>query len=145
MFPVDDPQGVEFEFPILYGDKYLAFGCMGTQQVQEVNGRKTRIVVLDLARESTIEWVFDLKKWLNASQDDLDFLLALADGLIKTFQGRTDNHYEDIRYVVLTQEATLRSHGIHPPGNLERDGEGNIVLAEALVPIHPVSESGARQ
>ena len=141
MLPVDDPNGIEFEFPILHGDEYLAFGCMGVQNVTEIKGRKTRIVTLDLARESTVDWVLDLKQWLHASQDDLSFFLALADGLVKAFQGRTDNHYEDVLYVAVTQEASLRRRGIHPPEHMEHDAEGFMVLAEALIPIHPETEA----
>lgn len=133
--PAEQPGETEYQFGVYQGDKRFGFGCNGTQRVSEDGGRTQRTFVLNLGEDATLEWALQLKGWLEFPGDDRSFLWGLADGLVKTFQDRTDNYDEDVRYEVVIDAGTLQRHGIAAP----QDAGQEILVAAVDIPMHPLS------
>lgn len=141
LLPMEEPNQLEFQFPIYLGDDRYGLGCYGTQSLTEEHGRKLRVFTLDLGEKGTIDSVLQLKDSLEVAGDKLDFLLSFADGLVKAYQGRTDNYDEDLRYYAVSAEASLIDHDIVPPANLDRLANGQLILAAVQIPMHPLPEA----
>jgi hypothetical protein len=137
MQPTDTADEVEYEYAIYRGDVRYGLWCLGTSHLTQVEGRVVRIFTLDLGRDWVSKSFWELKKEISISGDDLNFLVGLAEGLVKVFQSRTDNDAE-VRYVALSQELALQDRGIVAPKNLARLPNGSLILAEVVVPAHPL-------
>lgn len=141
MLPLEAHDAVEFQFAIYQGDKRHGFGCNGTFHVVQKNeGCAVRVFTLDLGEDLTVEWAAELKVWLNLPGDSFGFLVGLADGLAKSFQGRTDNYDEELRYEVVSNVASLIKRGFAAPDDVTRGSDGEIVLATVRVPLHPMTD-----
>lgn len=138
--PTNHPDEAEFQFPIYRFGKGHGLACNGVDQLTREAGRTVRTTTLDLSRNGTIAYIKELKHWLALPGDELSFLLGLADGLAKSFQGETDNYNKELRYLVVADDATLTSHGIPAPTRLPRLSDGRSVLASMDVPMHPFTE-----
>lgn len=139
ILPTDQPGETEYQFGVYQGENRFGFGCNGTQRVTHEAGRAQRTFVLNFAQDTTIDWALKLKGWLNVPGDELSFLWSLADGLVKTYQDRTDNYDEDVRYEVVTDGEVLQRHGIAQPVDAPQAAGGEILLSAVDIPMHPLS------
>ena len=137
--PTGKPGEAEYQFGVYQGENRYGFGCNGTEHVARDGGRTQRTFVLDLGQEATLDWALKLKGWLAFPGDELSFLWGLADGLVKTYQGRTDNYDEDVRYEVVIGQDALQRHGIPAPQDAPHEAGGQILIAAVDIPMHPLS------
>ncbi|MGO4701407.1 hypothetical protein AB4083_08880 [Dyella sp. 2RAB6] len=137
--PTGKPGETEYQFGVYQGENRFGFGCNGTQQVAHDGDRTQRTFVLDLGQDTTLDWALKLKGWLAFPGDDLSFLWGLADGLIKTYQDRTDNYDEDVRYEVVIAKDALQRHGMAAPQGATQESDGQILVAAIDIPMHPLS------
>ncbi|MET0617600.1 MAG: hypothetical protein ABWZ54_07490, partial [Luteibacter sp.] len=132
------PDEIEYQYAIYQNDDIRdGIGIFGLNVRIEENGEIVRLFTLDLGQPQVIESIQKLQRRLAIEGDEFAFLHGLADGLVKVFQGRTDNT-EAVQYVALTQEASLQAMGLSVPEGLPRLPNGQFVLAQAVIPAHPV-------
>ncbi len=92
-----------------------------------------RIFTLDLWQDWVIEWIQELRQQLEIDGDDFEFVQRLAEGLVQVFQSRTDNT-EEVRYLALIQDGVIKAKRWVVPGGLTRIANGDVVLAQVVVP-----------
>lgn len=138
--PMERDDEAMFEFSIYRSGKRHGFACSGIDELTREADHTVRTTTLDLFAGSTVEYVKNLQQWLELPGDQQSFLLGLADGLAKSFQGETDNYNEELRYLIVVDDAALAQRDIPAPNGLPRLPDGRSVLASVDVPMHPLTE-----
>lgn len=124
------PDEVEYQYAIYQNEITRdGLGLFGLNMLIDEDGVRVRVFTLDLGQPQVLESTLKLKQRLGIEGDDFDFIHGLAEGLVRVFEGRTDNR-ETIRYMALTQDVALQAMGVVVPGGLPRLPDGQIVLAE---------------
>jgi len=136
MEPTSTPEEVEYQYAIYRENTRYGLGCFGLSTVVQEQGRSVRVFTLDLGQDWVIESIQKLRQRLDIDGDDFDFALHLAEGLVQVFQSQTDNA-EEVRYLALMQDAFFESRGWIVPSGLARLANGEVVLAQVVVPAHP--------
>lgn len=134
--PPESPDHTEYQYPLYLGGKRVyGLGLNGSDAVMEKVGRREWISKLDLGRDWVLDAVFEFKRMLGSGDGDFLFLQGLARGLVGVFEKDTNRGY-DFRYLALTDAALLAQRGIAVPDDVARLPNGEVVLAEAFMPVH---------
>jgi len=73
------------------------------------------------------------KESIGSTDDDINFITALARGLVNVFAGQDDNT-DNLSYVAFTSVEALSALGLSVPANVRVTAQGTVVLAEVHVP-----------
>lgn len=132
----DGDEVTEYQYTFRRGGRILAaMSVLGTEERTEKGDHWGWKYTLDLSSTHSLELIARLKADLGNTDDPMDFLRAVAKGLLAVFANQTDNS-RDVRYFVLTRAGALRQVGIEVPEGIPLAADGRIILAELSVPAH---------
>jgi hypothetical protein len=141
MQPTSTPDEVEWQYSIRRDDGTReGLGFFGLRVVIEEAGEAVRLFTMNLGQPQVIKSMLSMKQRLHIDGDDFEFIHRLAEGFVKAFESRTDNT-EVVRYLALTEDASLKDVGLTAPADLTRLSNGQVVLAEARLVAHPIVRS----
>ncbi|MNT79267.1 hypothetical protein D3C72_2185850 [compost metagenome] len=86
-----------------------------------------------MGRDWVLESIFSFKRILRNTDEDLTFLIGLAQGLVMANMDQSSSKYS-IRYVAVTTDDALSRRGINPSQMNLPSEAGRIVLAEGRIP-----------
>lgn len=133
--PPEDPGHNEYQYMFhVAGEQAGGLGLFGSDEMVESAGGRERVFTLDLSRDWVLESVLAFKKFLGNTDDDFSFLRGLAQGLVMANMDDGSSKY-NVRYLAVTTDEALAGCGIACSEAVLRSAEGDIVLAEALVPV----------
>lgn len=134
-FP-DGRDGIEYQFAFRRGDELVGgLGVHGAGEVVERSGRREWVYTVDLSSGAVLTSMLRSKQALGDTDDDVEFLRGLAQGLVNVFAGQTNNT-DNLRYVAFTcQDGLNQLELVAPEGAVVRP-DGTIVLAEVFIPAH---------
>ena len=132
--PPEDPSHNEYQY-MLYVDgvRVDGLGLFGSEVMLEAEGRRERVFTLDIRRDWVLDSIFGFKQTLGNTDDDLTFLIGLAQGLVLANMDRSGSKY-GIRYLAITTHEVLARRGINHVQAKLPFVAGEVVLAEAFVP-----------
>ncbi len=133
--PPEDPSHNEFQY-LFYVDgvRVDGLGLFGSEAMVETEGGRERVFTLDIGRDWVLESIFSFKRTLGNKDDDLTFLTGIAQGLVLANMDQRSSKY-GIRYLAITRHGALARRGIDHLQTKLPLAAGEIVLAEAFVPI----------
>ena len=134
--PGRTPDEIEYQYAIYKDGKRHGFGCLGISTSVVERDRTIRLFTLDLGPDAYVRLMLSLRLTLQIKDGELDFVLALTDGLLKVHLDRSDNE-ENVRYIALGMRDSLLSAGVPVPSDFPALPNGQLILAEAHVPAHP--------
>lgn len=129
----DGKEYTEYQYSIYRGDKRISgLGLNGTDRIVDAQKRRVWESKLDLGRDWVLDAIFDIKSDLKNDDNDFDFLRAIACGMLKVFEGESNQNY-DFHYLASSDESSLARRGIEVPSDIARLPNNEIVLAEIFV------------
>lgn len=132
----DGSEVTEYQYSFRLGQQIVAaMSVFGTEEQTKEGDHWSWKYTLDLSSTHTLALVNRLKADLGNSDAPMDFLQAIANGLLAVFANQTDNS-RDIRYFVVTRADALTQVGIQAPESIALAADGQIILAELSVPAH---------
>ncbi|MCS4235466.1 hypothetical protein [Stenotrophomonas sp. BIGb0135] len=133
--PPEDPSHDEYQY-LFYVDgvRVDGLGLFGSEAMMEAEGGHERVFTLDMGRDWVLESVFSFKRILGSTDEDLTFLIGLAQGLVMANMDQSSSKYS-IRYVAVTTDDALSRRGINPSQMNLPSEAGRIVLAEGRIPV----------
>ncbi len=119
----------EYQYPISLGDKETGIGLFGefSRLSESVNRH-----VIKLEPAATIDRILDVQSQLGTQEDAIAFLQEFARGLLLVYSsGR--GLYKTTHFLVVAKEADIE-HRFGPRSqNLERFGDGYLVISKSVV------------
>lgn len=133
--PPEDPSHDEYQYMFYVdGVRVDGLGVYGSEAIIEADGGRERVFTLDLGRDWVMESIFGFKRILGNTDEDLAFLVGLAQGLVMANMDQSSSKYS-IRYVAVATDDALSRRGINlSQMNLPSEA-GRIVLAEGRIPV----------
>jgi len=133
--PPEDPSHDEYQYMFYVdGVRVDGLGVYGSEAIIEADGGRERVFTLDLGRDWVMESIFGFKRILGNTDEDLAFLVGLAQGLVMANMDQSSRKYS-IRYVPVATDGALSRRGINlSQMNLPSEA-GRIVLAEGRIPV----------
>lgn len=107
----------------------------GTEDVIEASGQREWVFTINLSSESTLRSMLRSKESIGSTDDDINFITALARGLVNVFAGQDDNT-DNLSYVPFTSVEALSALGLPVPASVRVMAQGTVLLAEVHVPAH---------
>ncbi|HAL22800.1 MAG TPA: hypothetical protein DCP40_08745 [Stenotrophomonas sp.] len=132
----DGSEATEYQYTFRQGERILAaMSVLGTEERTGEGEHWGWKHTLDLSSTHTLALIARLEADLGSTDDPMEFLRAIAKGLLAVFVNQTDN-FREVRYVVITRAGALRQVGIDVSEGAALVPDGQIILAELTIPAH---------
>lgn len=132
----DGSEATEYQYTFRQGERILAaMSVLGTEERTGESDCWGWKRTLDLSSTHTMELIARLKAELGSTYEPVNFLRAVAKGLLSVFANQTDN-VREVRYVAVTQAGALRQIGVDVSEGVALAADDPIILAELSIPAH---------